>query len=290
MKITIGVNRAADIPTLFRDSQCNARKCTALAMRPAVPRLELEVFTRMGKMIQAALCSLFLLGVLQGCGGQRFTDIRAGIIAAKADPLRLETINQRYKVGPPDELQVEVRDNRDLNTRVTVRPDGYITLPLLEDIYVADLTPMEISEKLDTEFEHYLKDVQTTVTVVGFNSKKVYVFGEVGLPGPQQFTGDMTVVEAIARAKSTTTRAATSSVRLVRPDPDGGEKVFRINLNDITIEGQSLANLQLNQDDIVYVPPTTLAKIGYALDSVMWPLRGILTPLYVYPAINNLGN
>jgi len=244
----------------------------------------------MGKMIQAALCSLFALAVLQGCGGQRFTDVRAGIIAAKTDPARLEVINQRYKVGPPDELEVEVRDNRDLNARVTIRPDGYITLPLLRDVYVADMTPMQISEKLDQEYANYLKDSQTTVTVVGFNSKKVYVFGEVGQPGPQQFSGDMTVVEAIARARGVTTRAATGKVRLVRPDPDGSEKVFRIDLDDITIKGQSLANLQMNQDDIVYVPPTVLAKVGYAIDSVMWPFRGILTPLYGYSAIKNIGD
>ncbi|HUS59287.1 MAG TPA: polysaccharide biosynthesis/export family protein [Planctomycetota bacterium] len=241
----------------------------------------------MGKLTGTALCCL-CLAALAGC--HRYTDIRAGILATKGDSDRLEKINQRYKVGPPDELQVEVRDNRDLGVKVTIRPDGYITLPLLRDVYVADMTPVQISDMLDKEFTHYLKEVQTTVTVTGFNSKKVYVFGEVMRPGPQQFSGDMTVVEAIARAGSITLRAATGSVRLVRPDPEGGEKVFKIDLDDITIKGQSLANLQMNEGDIVFVPSTVLAKVGYAIDSVMWPFRGLLTPLSGYSAIKSLSS
>ena len=234
----------------------------------------------MGISSRIAVMCVLSAAVLSGCSS-RFTDIREGILAHKSEPRALEANNGVYKVEPPDIIEITVRDNRDLNTQVTVRPDGNITFPLLEDrdVYVAGLTPKEISELLDKELSAFIRDVQTTVTVIGFNSKKVYVFGEVYRQGPQPFTGDITIIEAVATAGGITLRSAPGSVRLVRGDIEA-PKVFKVDLNDIRLWGEQFADLQMKDGDIVYVPPNFFAKVGYALDNVLFPFRGLLGVAY----------
>jgi len=229
----------------------------------------------MGKGVWVALGGVIALTLTGGC--TPYTDIREGInaIQSRSVPERLKVINGTYEVGPPDVIQITVRDNPDLTTDAIIRPDGYITFPLLGDVYVEGRTPEGISEVLDTELANYIKDVETTVTVVGFNSKKVFVFGEVRSPGPQPFTGDVTLVEAIASAGSITIRSAPRGVRLVRGDLES-PKIFKVNLKKITMAGNANFNLQLKENDIVYVPSNVFAKVGYAIDNVLYPFRSLL--------------
>ena len=223
--------------------------------------------------------------MLSGCG-EKFTDLRERIRIAKDEPQRLEVINGRYQVYPPDVLRIIVRDNADLNSEVAVRPDGYITVPVVGDIYVARSTPEEIAKKLDEEYGKYVKEVKTNVTVIQFLSQKIYVWGEVANPGPQPYTGDMTLVQALSQAGTITKQAQPKKVRLTRSDPEQ-PKVFRVDLTQITLRGKTDPNLQLVQNDIVYVPPNGWAKVGYALDNVFWPFRSLLTPLYGYATIRS---
>jgi polysaccharide biosynthesis/export protein len=225
--------------------------------------------------------------MLSGCGSEKFTDLRESIRIAKDEPKRLEVINGRYLVDPPDLLKIAVRDNKELDTEVMVRPDGYITVPLVGDVYVANQTPEKIAENLDAEFGKFIKDVKTTVTVGQFLSKKIYVWGEVPKPGPQPYTGDMTLVEAISQAGSITSRAQPKKVRLTRSDPEQ-PKVWRVDLTQVTLLGHSDPNLQLMQNDIVFVPPNGWAKVGFALENVFWPFKELLTPLYGYSAFRNV--
>ena len=136
----------------------------------------------MEKSAWTAFAGFLALALLGGC--TRFTDVREGInsIESRSVHERLKVINGTYKIGPPDVLQITVRDNADLATQAIVRPDGYITFPLLRDVYVEGMTPEEVSDVLNTELASYIKDVETTVTVIGFFSKKIFVFGEVRSP------------------------------------------------------------------------------------------------------------
>ena len=233
---------------------------------------------------------LACVAVLSGCGGgQEFTDLRESIRIKKDEPQRLEVINGRYQIDPPDVLRIVVRDNKDMDTEVMVRPDGYITVPIVGDVYVAKQTPEKVATMLDEKFGQYIKDVKTNVTVIGFNSKKIYVWGEVGNPGPQPYTGDMTIVEAISQAGTITIRAQPKKVRLTRADPVK-PKVFRVDLNEVTLRGVTDPNLQLLQDDIVYVPPNGFAKVGYAVDNVLFPFRGLLSIIYAWSAVQNISD
>lgn len=234
-----------------------------------------------------AFAGFLALAVLGGC--TRFTDVREGInsIESRSVPERLKVINGTYKIGPPDVLRITVRDNADLATEGIVRPDGYITFPLLRDVYVEGMTPEEISDMLDTELGSYIKDVETTVTVIGFFSKKIFVFGEVKKPGPQPFTGDVTLVEAIANAGSITIRSAPGGVRVVRGDLEK-PKIFKISLKKITAKGRAGLNLQLKENDIVFVPTNGFAKVGYAIDNVLYPFRSLLTAVFTASAVQGI--
>jgi len=240
----------------------------------------------MGTRILFVGLALACVTALSGCG-EKFTDLRESIRIAKNEPQRLEVINGRYQIDPPDVLRIVVRDNRDMDSEVMVRPDGYITVPIVGDIYVAKKTPEELATLLDTEFGHYIKDVKTNVTVTAFNSKKIYVWGEVERPGPQPYTGDMSLVEAISQAGTITIRSQPRKVRLTRADPVK-PKVFRVDLREVTMRGATDPNLQLLQNDIVYVPPNGFAKVGYTIDNILFPFRGLLSVVYGYSAVKNI--
>jgi len=239
--------------------------------------------------VRVVVTGLFVLVLLAGCSS--YTDIRESInkIQSKQGEKRLEEMNGTYTVGASDVISITVRDNRDLNTEVVVRPDGNVTVPLLKDIYVEGLTPVEIAQKLDEEYANYIKDVETWVTVIGFNSKRIYVFGEVVRQGPQPFTGDVSLLDAISNAGSVTRQSSPTKIRVVRGDLSE-PKIWKINLKNITMEGQAQYNLVLREDDIVFVPTNPFAKVGYAIDNLLYPFRSILAAAYTFFAIDTLGD
>ena len=116
---------------------------------------------------------------------------------------RLEDINGTYKLSPPDVIAIDVNDNPELRTTVTIRPDGNIFFPLLGDIYIEGLTPLEIREKIHKLLGRYLKELPeeaVTVQVRGFNSKRVYIYSYEGGIRQIPFTGDLTVLNAITQS------------------------------------------------------------------------------------------
>jgi polysaccharide export outer membrane protein len=241
----------------------------------------------MGRAFWMPLAGVFALALAGGC--TRYTDLNKGFskIASRSMPERLKVINGTYKLGPPDVIEIRVQDNPDLSTSVIVRPDGCITFSPLGDLYVEGMTPEKISAELNKRLEERIRDVETTVTVVGFNSKKIYVNGEVNAPGPQPFTGDMTIAEALANARFVTVRAAPGSVRLVRGGREN-RKLFKINLNEIIRKGDADMDLMLQEGDHIYVPANAFAKVGYAIDAVLWPFRSLLSAAFSVVAVQNV--
>jgi len=240
----------------------------------------------MGRAFWMPLAGVFALALAGGC--TRFTELNKGFsrIASRDVPERLKVINGTYKLGPPDVIEITVQDNPDLSTSVIVRPDGCMTFSPLGDVYVEGMTPEEVSLELNRRLEERIRDVETTVTVVGFNSKRISVHGEVRAPGPQAFTGDMTVADAIANAKFVTIRAKPKSVRLVRGGREN-RKVFKINLNKIIEEGDADMNLMLQEGDHIYVPTNEFAWVGYQIDNVLYPFKSLLGALFTWSAVQN---
>ena len=215
------------------------------------------------------LAATFLACV--GCSTKEYTDIKTAIVASKNIPRRLDKINGRYVLGATDGIRVEVANSPELSGQHQIRPDGYITLKLVGDVYVEGMTPMQAGATLMKALRVYIREAEVTVTVTGFNSKKYYMFGETPGTGAHIFDGDVTVLRAFGRARGVTTRAAWDRIVLVRATATT-RQVFKINLADIVKDGRWETNVQLKANDIVYVPPTHLARVGYVVNSILFPI------------------
>jgi len=239
--------------------------------------------------IRLLLCMTLALGsvLISGCWGRgtKYTELSSAIEARtrKAKDIKLddERINGMYQIGPPDQIKITAAENDDLSTETIVRPDGYITFPFskLHDVYAEGLTPKQLAEKLTQELSKYILDVQVTVEVTAFRSQSIFVFGEVGREGALAYNGEMSVLDAIGAARNITRRGKPRAILVVRGKPDNPE-VFRVDMVKVTREGDSAQNIMLQEDDVVYVPPNIFARVGYAIDNVLFPFRSVLSAMY----------
>ncbi len=181
-----------------------------------------------------------------------------------------------YVVDPPDTIRVEALDDPSLGREVRVRQDGVVTLALLDDVHVGGLTTEQIRRKLEDLYSTYYKEPQFLVTVTGYNSKHISVYGEVASQGRQPYTGYQTVADVISQAGGVTRRAAPTWTKVIRGDPDAPE-IYKVNLKKLLLKGETRENVSLAENDVVYVPPHLLAWLGYQIDSVLWPFRGALS-------------
>jgi polysaccharide export outer membrane protein len=178
-----------------------------------------------------------------------------------------------YTVYPPDMLRIDISPDAAMSTQVIVRPDGRISMPILGDVQVEGLTPAEIDEKLTEALAQYIRNVDVTVTVTGFHSKRYYVIGEVLRQRDYPLTGEISAWEAVAIAGGHTHRAALKSSRVIRGDPP---QVIRVDLGRVALKGETERDIILQENDIVYVPPCISAKIGYFMDNLLFPFSTIL--------------
>jgi polysaccharide export outer membrane protein len=191
---------------------------------------------------------------------------------------RLEAINGTYTLSPPDGIQVTVNDNPDLNTGATIRPDGNITFPLLGDVYIEGLTPLEIREKIHKLLGRYLKELPleaVSVTVSGFNSKRVYIYSLGAGIRPLPFTGDLTILRAVAQSGMLNSSTKRKGIKIIRPisDTNGTPQKRVIDLDDLIRRGEIVDNIVLRPNDIIYIPPTLTGRLGYYVQNILSPTR-----------------
>lgn len=179
-----------------------------------------------------------------------------------------------YLVGPPDQLLVSILPEPQIDRTVTVRPDGKISIDLVGDVNAAGRTPEEIAGDIQEKITRYKRDASVTVSVAKADSIAITVLGEVRIPKVFPLQRDTRVVEALGEVGGPSFFASTSEIRVVRP-ANPTPAVFLVNLDDIT-EGDLSTNIQLNGGDIIYVEPTIFAKIGYALQQVLFPFQQII--------------
>jgi polysaccharide export outer membrane protein len=182
---------------------------------------------------------------------------------------------REYHLQAPDAVEINVLPQEELNRTVIIRPDGKISLPLVGDVEAEGLTPMELSKRLTDQFSKYVKNPSVAVIVTGFNSKKIYVVGEVFRQGAYPYTGDTTVFEAVEEAGSFTRRASLGRVILVRGNLRNPQ-VIDVNLKEVVRKGVTEKDLYVIPGDIIYVPPNGFAVTGYAIEQVLFPFTPIL--------------
>jgi len=168
-------------------------------------------------------------------------------------PLSVLTPEQRltYIIGVEDDLQISVWKEPELSTTVVVRPDGMITLPLVNDVKAAGLKTEELQAILIEKLKNYINEPQVTVIVRGIRSRKVYLVGEVAHQGTFPINGDMTVLELLAAAGGVGTFAKADSIYILRQE--NGKKV-RIPFHYKKAVAGKGDNVVLQPGDLVVVP------------------------------------
>ena len=165
----------------------------------------------------------------------------------------VEPDSNRYVIGPEDVLSINVWREEALTRQVPVRSDGKISLPLVDEIHAAGLTPLQLKEKLTLRLKEFIDNPNVSVIVTQANSQKVYVSGEVRTPGVYPLRGETTLLQVIPMAGGFTEWADQKKVLVIRKE---GEKDRRIVVNyKKIVSGDDMgSNIVLKPGDTIIVP------------------------------------
>jgi polysaccharide export outer membrane protein len=172
--------------------------------------------------------------------------------ASPAAPARIVESSDAFRIGPEDVLDVQVWKNDELSRVVPVRPDGMISLPLVNDIRAAGLTAVELRQAVTQRLSEFIPSPEVSVMVREVHSVKVAVLGAVRMPGHYEVKSAATVLELIARAQGLTEFADRGRIVVLRQN--GGETT-RIPFNYRKVaEGSEQDNFYVRPGDIIVVP------------------------------------
>ena len=158
-----------------------------------------------------------------------------------------------YVIGPQDVVRIDVWKEPDISRTIPVRPDGRISLPLLNDIQAAGLTAMQLSDAIRQGLTKYLTSPQVTVTVSEINSRRVYITGEVTRAGAFPLLPNMKVLQALSSAGGFTPFAKLKDIYVLRTE-DGKQVKHPFNYKDVVKGKLAEQNIALLPGDVIVVP------------------------------------
>jgi polysaccharide export outer membrane protein len=157
-----------------------------------------------------------------------------------------------YVIGPEDVLHIAVWKESDLTATLPVRPDGKISLPLLNDVQASGLTPLQLASSLTEKLKKYIADPRVTVVVTTINSKKIYLVGEVLHSGAAALSPNMTVLQALSSA-GLNQFAKTNKIYVLRTE-NGRQQKLPVNYRKLVKGEQIEQNYLLRPGDTIVVP------------------------------------
>ena len=229
--------------------------------QPAPSRRDVGL-TRFGRGFSIVVLGILFLGVT-GC--------------STPDPMPPPPVPpvSGYVVGAPDELLISILPEPEISREVRVRPDGMISIDLIGDVQAAGRTPFEIAAAIQQEIGRFKRDAAVNVMVVNSPSQFVTVYGEVVRPGTFPLDTDTRLSEAIGRVGGARPFASLNSIRVIRTI--GQEtQVILVRLSDIS-KGDLSTNIAIRKGDLIIVPPTMMAKIGYAVQMLLFPFQPLIS-------------
>jgi polysaccharide export outer membrane protein len=232
---------AGTAPVAARSSQIGFREGKEVAMR----------MVGRGVMIVAAcLCAAADLPAQSRAAELSTSTVAAPPSATGAVAVSLPA---DYVIGPEDQLSVVFWRDKDLSADVVVRPDGKISLPLLNDVQAGGLTPEQLRHNVTEEAKRYVEDPTASVVVRLINSRKVFVTGEVEKPGTYPLAGPTTVLQLLATAGGLKEYAGKDKIIVLRREA-GREISFRFNYKQVIQQKNPAQNIELKPGDTVVVP------------------------------------
>jgi len=157
-----------------------------------------------------------------------------------------------YVIGADDTLHVTVWKEPDMSVTLPVRPDGKISIPLLDDVQAAGMTPMQLANSIKEKLKKYIADPRVTVVVTAMNSQRIYVLGEVTHTGAMALLPHMTMLQALSSA-GFTQFANLKAIYLLRMQ-DGQQIKVRFNYKDAIKGRDTQQNIVLKPGDTIVVP------------------------------------
>jgi len=154
-----------------------------------------------------------------------------------------------YLIGPEDILRIMVWENPNVSGPVTVRPDGMITLPLIDDLKAGGITPKQLKDLVTKAYEEFIVKPEVMISVVAVNSKFYYVSGEVNRPGQYPLVTAKTVMQALTIAGGLREFANKKNIVITR-----GPKRFKFNYNDVIKGKNGQQDIYLESGDMINVP------------------------------------
>src|SRR6266699_67156 len=162
-------------------------------------------------------------------------------------------VDASYKIGPQDVLRIDVWKEPEISRSVPVRPDGKVSLPLLNDVQAAGLTAMELANVIADGRKKFINNPQVTVSVSEINSRRVYVTGEVTRPGAFPLLPNMTVLQALTSAGGFTQFARLKNIYVLRVE-DGKQVKHPFNYTEVVNGKNAAQNILLEPGDVIVVP------------------------------------
>ena len=172
--------------------------------------------------------------------------------AKSGDAAQAANLPSDYVIGADDTLHISVWKEPDLTETLPVRPDGKISMPLLNDITAAGLTPLQLRDAITEKLKKYIADPRVTVVVTGMNSRRIFVTGEVTHTGPMNLLPHMTMLQALAQA-GFTQFANPKGIYLLRTE-NGKQVKYPFNYKEVIKGNHPEQNIELKPGDTIVVP------------------------------------
>ena len=196
-----------------------------------------------------SLCLVLLSLVFVGCAGN-------GSIAASELSATPVTSQNDYRIGAGDQLRIFVWRNEDLSTSLVVRPDGKISMPLVNDMVAAGKTASQLTEDLTAALSEYIRSPKVNVIVVSFVgtfSDQIRVVGQAAHPKVIPYRAGMTILDVMLESGGLAEHASGNKTKVLRNI--GGKTVkIAVKLNDLLYEGDVTQNISMLPGDVVVVP------------------------------------
>ena len=209
------------------------------------------------------IVSIAVLAVALGVAGARAQSAGAGLKASDSNPSGATNdataskpalaVSPVYVVGESDVLHVNVWKEPEVTQTVTVRTDGNISLPLINDVHAAGLTPLQIQNMIADKLKAFLTNPQVTVTVTDIRSKRAFITGEVARPGGYPLNTETSVLQLIAQAGGLTPFAKKDSITVLRIE-NGKEVRLAFKYSQVVHGKKAEQNIALRPGDTVVVP------------------------------------
>ncbi|MBZ5561086.1 MAG: polysaccharide biosynthesis/export family protein [Acidobacteriia bacterium] len=208
----------------------------------------------LGMALFLTLGSLTALAPAKGSQKQKGKQTAQAAAATGQDTTSVSAAEESsYIIGPQDVLDINVWKEPEVSRTVPVRPDGKISLPLLNDVQASGLTPMQLQATITEGLKKFITGPQVTVIVREINSRRVYVLGEVARPGAFPMIPNMTVLQALSTAGGFGQFAKLNGIYVLRTE-NGKQMTYPFNYKDVVRGQRAEQNIVLRPGDTIVVP------------------------------------